>query len=70
MFYKGFMPLYNKYCAEVFEKNPYELKKALSIRKEKARRKATINEALRILGFHTELIKNKMCGNLKWIKKL
>lgn len=65
IFYKGFMPLYNKYCAEVFETNPYELKKALSIRKEKARRKATINEALRILRLHTELIKKQNVWQFK-----
>lgn len=51
--------MYNKFCTWLFEYNPLELKKAISIRKEKARRKATINEALRIIDFPIELIKKQ-----------
>ena len=65
-FYKAFMDLYKPACCIKYADEPQKLKEALSVRKEKARRKATINECLKFLEWH-KVIKSR---KRKWEFKL
>lgn len=58
-FYTKFITLYKYECCGIYADNPQKLKEALSVRKEKARRKSTINECLTFLGIPLELKKVK-----------
>lgn len=62
-FYISFMELYTKKCSEKFKYDTQELERVLKFHKEKARRKATINRALKNLEMPYEMIKK----NNKWI---
>lgn len=58
-FYTKFITLYKYESCGIYADNPQKLKEALSVRKEKARRKSTINECLAFLRIPLELKKVK-----------
>lgn len=58
-FYTKFITLYKYECCRKYADDPQKLKEALSVRKEKARRKATLNECLTFLESPLELKKVK-----------
>lgn len=64
-FYAEFQSHYKSECAKRFQDDPKQYEQALSIRKGKTQRKATINRELALLGLPYEVIKHKNCWLLK-----
>ena len=65
IFYSGFQQLYKLQCSKEFITDSKKLEQALSIRKGKTQRKATINKSLKMLNLPYEIKKEKNCWVLR-----